>query len=89
MSAKLCIHGHEGNRIYPDHQLTMRTEAQQLISEIIEDIYGKLDRIESEIVADQQEDPHIVPALISVQQSLRETLRLAEGCLVNTEEKLS
>jgi hypothetical protein len=67
----------------------MRAEAQQLISEVIEDIYSKLDRIESEIVADQQEDPHVVPALISVQQSLRETLRLAEGCLVNTEEKLS
>jgi hypothetical protein len=67
----------------------MRAEAQQLINEIVEDIYSKLDRIESEIIADQQEDPHVVPALISVQQSLRETLRLAEGCLVSTEERPS
>jgi hypothetical protein len=77
------------HQVYPDHQSPMRTEAQQLINEIVEDIYSKLDRIESEIVADQQEDPHVVPALISVQQSLRETLRLAEGCLVNTEERPS
>lgn len=77
------------HQVYSGHQYPMRTEAKKLVSEIIEDIYGKLDRIESEIVADQQEDPHIVPALISVQQSLRETLRLAEGCLVNTEERPS
>ena len=61
----------------------MRAEAKQLINLIIEDLYQKVDGLESEIVLNQQEYPHIVPHLVSGQQSLRQSLRLAEGCLVN------
>jgi hypothetical protein len=64
----------------------MRAEAKQLINLIIEDLYQKVDGLESEIVLNQQEYPHIVPHLVSVQQSLRQSLRLAEGCLVDAVE---
>lgn len=64
----------------------MREEVRQLLNKIIEDTYEKIDQLETEVNADQQEDPHSVPTLVSVQQSLRETLRLAEGCLVNLAE---
>jgi hypothetical protein len=64
----------------------MRTEAKQLINSIVEDLYQKLDLLETEIVHNQQEYPHIVPNLISIQQSLRESLRHAEGCLVAADE---
>lgn len=67
----------------------MRTEAKQLINSIIENLYQKVDRLETEIVRNQQEYPHIVPNLVSIQQSLRESLRLAEGCLVAAEEQRS
>jgi hypothetical protein len=67
----------------------MRVEAKQLINLIIEDLYQKVDALESEIVLNQQEYPHIVPHLVSVQQSLRQSLRLAEGCLVDTGEERS
>jgi hypothetical protein len=65
----------------------MRAEAKQLINLIIEDLYQMVDRLETEIVLDQQEYPHIVPHLVSVQQSLRQSLRLAEGCLVDAGEE--
>lgn len=65
----------------------MRNEAKQLIGSIIQDLYQKLDRLETEIVHNQQEYPHIVPNLISIQQSLRESLRLAEGCMVAAGEQ--
>jgi hypothetical protein len=64
----------------------MRAEAKQLINVIIEDLYQKVDRLETEIVLNQQEYPHIIPHLVSVQQSLRQSLRLAEGCLVDVGE---
>jgi hypothetical protein len=67
----------------------MRAEAKQLINLIIEDLYQKVDGLESEIALSQQEYPHIVPHLISVQQSLRQSLRLAEGCLVDAGEERS
>ena len=66
----------------------MRAEAKQLI-ELIKDLYEKLDRLETEIVHNQQEDPYIVPHLVSVQAKLRESLRLAEGCLVGVQEQES
>ncbi|HEY4381681.1 MAG TPA: hypothetical protein VGN01_15130 [Acidobacteriaceae bacterium] len=65
----------------------MRSDAKQLINVIIEDLYEKVDRLETEIVLNQQEYPHIVPHLVSVQQSLRLSLRLAEGCLVDAAEE--
>jgi hypothetical protein len=67
----------------------MRAEAKQLINLIIEDLYQKVDRLDTEIALNQQEYPHIVPHLVSVQQSLRQTLRLAEGCLVDAGEDRS
>lgn len=67
----------------------MRAEAKQLIELIIEDLYEKVDRLETEIVHNQQEDPYIVPHLVSVQAKLRESLRLAEGCLVGVQEQES
>jgi hypothetical protein len=67
----------------------MRAEAKQLINLIIEDLYQKVDSLESEIALSQQEYPHIVPHLVSVQQSLRQSLRLAEGCLVEAGEERS
>ena len=67
----------------------MRAEAKQLIELIIEDLYEKVDRLETEIVHNQQEDPYIVPHLVSVQGKLRESLRLAEGCLVGVQEQES
>jgi len=67
----------------------MRAEAKQLINLIIEDLYQNVDRLETEIVLNQQEHPHIVPHLVSIQQSLRQSLRLAEGCLVAAGEERS
>jgi len=67
----------------------MRAEAKQLIELIIEDLYEKVDRLETEIVHNQQEDPYIVPHLVSVQAKLRESLRLAEGCLVGVQKQES
>lgn len=65
----------------------MRTEAKELINLIIEDLYEKVDRLDTEIAQDQEGDPHIVPHLVSVQVSLRESLRLAEGCLVGVKDE--
>jgi hypothetical protein len=65
----------------------MRAEAKQLIELIIKDLYEKVDRLETEIVHNEQEDPYIVPHLVSVQAKLRESLRLAEGCLVGVQEQ--
>lgn len=65
----------------------MRSEAKQLINAIIEDLYQNVDRLETEIVLNQQEYPYIVPHLVSVQQSLRQSLRLGEGCLVDAGEE--
>jgi hypothetical protein len=59
------------------------------MNSIIENLYRDVDRLDTEIAHNQQEYPHIVPHLISVQQSLRESLRLAEGCLVETEDQRS
>jgi hypothetical protein len=65
----------------------MRAEAKLLISLIIESLYDNVERLETEIVHNQQEDPYVVPHLISVQASLRESLRLAEGCLVEVQDE--
>jgi len=63
----------------------MRAEAKQLINLIIENLYQKVDGLESEIVLNQQKYPH----LVSVQHSLRQSLRLAKGCLVDAGEERS
>jgi hypothetical protein len=56
----------------------MRSDAKALVTELIEQMYGDIDRLETQIVQNQQEDPLVVPALLSVQTHLREFLRLAE-----------
>ena len=52
-----------------------------LVEAIIQDLEGKLDLLDTEIAIDQEEDVAIVPTLVGVQLSLRETVRLAEGAL--------
>jgi hypothetical protein len=41
-------------------------------------MYGDIDRLETQIVLNQQEDPLVVPPLLSIQNKLREFLRLVE-----------
>jgi hypothetical protein len=67
----------------------MRAEAKQLINVIIEDLYQKVDRLQTEIVLNQQRVSSHCPHLVSVQQSLRQSLRLAEGCVVKAVEERS
>lgn len=56
----------------------MRSDAKALVTELIEQMYGDIDRLETQIVQNQQEDPLVVPALLSIQTRMREFLRLAE-----------
>lgn len=64
----------------------MRTEAKSLINLIIEDFYQKLDDLGTRLF-NQERYPHIVAHLVSAQQSLRRSLRPAEGCLVDAGEQ--
>ena len=67
----------------------MRTEAKIFVNELVEQMYGDVDRIETQIVLNQQEDPLIVPVLLSIQNKMREFLRLVEEEAVNLEEVAS
>jgi hypothetical protein len=57
---------------------TMRTDAQIFVKTLVEQIYGDIDRLETQIMLNQQEDPLVVPPLLSIQNKLREFLRLVE-----------
>jgi hypothetical protein len=67
----------------------MRTDAKLFVNELVEQMYGDVDRIETQIVLNQQEDPLIVPVLLSIQKKMREFLRLVEEESVNLEEAAS
>jgi hypothetical protein len=67
----------------------MRADAKIFVSELVEQMYGDVDRIETQIVLNQQEDPLIVPVLLSIQNKMREFLRLVEEESVNLEEATS
>lgn len=56
----------------------MRTDAKALVTGLIEQMYENVDRLETQIVQNQQEDPVVVPTLLSIQAKMREFLRLAE-----------
>jgi hypothetical protein len=67
----------------------MRADAKVFVNELVEQMYGDVDRIETQIVLNQQEDPLIVPVLLSIQKKMREFLRLVEEESVNLEEAAS
>ena len=67
----------------------MRADAKVFVNELVEQMYGDVDRIETQIVFNQQEDPLIVPVLLSIQKKMREFLRLVEEESVNLEEAAS
>jgi hypothetical protein len=67
----------------------MRADAKIFVSELVDQMYGDVDRIETQIVLNQQEDPLIVPVLLSIQNKMREFLRLVEEESVNLEEATS
>jgi hypothetical protein len=67
----------------------MRADAKIFVNELVEQMYGDVDRIETQIVMNQQEDPLIVPVLLSIQKKMREFLRLVEEEAVNLEEAAS
>ena len=67
----------------------MRADAKVFVNELVEQMYGDVDRIETQIVLNQQEDPLIVPVLLSIQKKMREFLRLVEEKSVNLEEAAS
>lgn len=67
----------------------MRADAKVFVNELVEQMYGDVDRIETQIVLNQQEDPLIVPVLLSIQKKMREFLRLVEEESVNLEETAS
>jgi hypothetical protein len=67
----------------------MRADAKVFVNELVEQMYGDVDRIETQIVLHQQEDPLIVPVLLSIQKKMREFLRLVEEESVNLEEAAS
>ena len=64
----------------------MRSDAQAVVKVLIEQLYGNIDTIESQIVLNQQEDALVVPPLLSIQTVLRELLRVAEQESVALEE---
>ena len=67
----------------------MRADAKIFVNELVEQMYGDVDRIETQIVLNQQEDPLIVPDLLSIQNKMREFHRLVEEEAVNLEEVAS
>jgi hypothetical protein len=67
----------------------MRADAKVFVNELVEQMYGDVDRIETQIVLNQQEDRLIVPVLLSIQKKMREFLRLVEEESVNLEEAAS
>jgi hypothetical protein len=67
----------------------MRADSKVFVNELVEQMYGDVDRIETQIVLNQQEDPLIVPVLLSIQKKMREFLRLVEEESVNLEEAAS
>jgi hypothetical protein len=67
----------------------MRADSKVFVNELVEQMYGDVDRIETQIVLNQQEDPLIVPVLLSIQKKMREFLRLVEEKSVNLEEAAS
>jgi hypothetical protein len=67
----------------------MRADAKIFVNELVEQMYGDVDRIETQIVLNQQEDPLIVPVLLSIQKKMREFLRLVEEESVILEEAAS
>jgi hypothetical protein len=67
----------------------MRADAKIFVNELVEQMYGDVDRIETQIVLNQQEDPLIVPVLLSIQKKMREFLRLVEEESVILEETAS
>jgi hypothetical protein len=66
---------------------TMRSDAQTFVKTLVEQMYGDIDRLETQIVLNQQEDPLVVPPLLSIQNKLREFLRLVEEESVTLEEQ--
>jgi hypothetical protein len=66
--------------------VAMRSDAQTFVKALVEQMYGDIDRLETQIVLNQQEDPLVVPPLLSIQNKLRELLRLVEEESVTLEE---
>jgi hypothetical protein len=58
--------------------IAMRLDAQKFVKTLVEQLYGDIDLLETQIVLNQQEDPLVVPSLLSIQTKLREFLRLVE-----------
>jgi hypothetical protein len=67
--------------------VAMRSDAQTFVKSLMAQMYGDVDRIETHIVLNQQEDPLVVPSLLSIQNKLRELLRLVEEESVTLEEQ--
>jgi hypothetical protein len=67
--------------------VAMRSDAQNFVKSLVEQIYGDIDRLETQIVLNQQEEPLVVPPLLSIQNKLREFLRLVEEESVTLEEQ--
>lgn len=66
--------------------VAMRSDAQVFVKSLVEQMYGDIDRLETQIVLNQQDDPLVVPPLLSIQNKLREFLRLVEEESVTLEE---
>ena len=56
--------------------VAVRSDAQTFVKTLVEQMYEDMDRLETQIVRNQQEDPLVVPPLLSIQNKLREFLRL-------------
>lgn len=67
--------------------VAMRSDAQTFVKTLVEQMYEDIDRLETQIVRNQQEDPLVVPPLLSIQNKLREFLRLVEEESVTLEEQ--
>jgi hypothetical protein len=66
--------------------VAMRSDTQTFVKALVEQMYGDIDRLETQIVLNQQEDPLVIPPLLSIQNKLREFLRLVEEESVTLEE---
>lgn len=64
----------------------MRPNARSVVATLVEQLYGDIDLLETQIALSQQEEPLVVPHLMSIQIKLRECLRMAEEESVALEE---
>jgi hypothetical protein len=73
--------------IYHNMLVAMRSDARSFVTTLVEQTYGDIDRLETQIGLNQQEDLLVIPHLLSIPIKLREFLRLVDEESVALEEQ--